>query len=169
MSDCGGVESIFYDQKYTKTIEDTVAVALHAGTDLNCGSFYAKYSQQALDKKTIIEADIDQAVIRSFDVLVRLGYFDPPESQPYRQIPPSVVDTLASRQFTLESAQESLVLLKNSNKALPLNINELTNKKIALIGPTANATKLMQGNYFGVAPYLTSPLMGFKSIVEGTV
>lgn len=51
VSDCGGVESIFYDQNYAKTIEDTVAVALHAGTDLNCGSFYAKYSQLALDKK----------------------------------------------------------------------------------------------------------------------
>lgn len=62
-----------------------------------------------------------------------------------------------------------IVLLKNSNKALPLNITELTNKKVALIGPTANATKLMQGNYFGVAAYLTSPLMGFKSIVEGIV
>jgi beta-glucosidase-like glycosyl hydrolase len=169
VSDCGGVESIYYDQKYTNTIEDTVAVALHAGTDLNCGSFYAKYSQQALDKKTIVEADIDKAVIRTYDVLVRLGYFDPPESQPYRQIPPSAVDTPASRQFTLESAQQSMVLLKNSNKALPLNMDQLTNKKIALIGPTANATRLMQGNYFGTAPYLTTPLMGFQTIVQGSL
>jgi beta-glucosidase-like glycosyl hydrolase len=169
VSDCGGVESIFYDQKYTSTIEDTVAVALHAGTDLNCGSFYAKYSQQALDKKTIVEADIDRAVIRTYDVLVRLGYFDPPESQPYRQIPQSAVDTPASRQFTLESAQQSMVLLKNSNKALPLNMDQLQNKKIALIGPTANATTLMQGNYFGKAPYLTTPLMGFQTIVQGSL
>ena len=167
VSDCGGVESILYDQKYTNTTEDTVAVALHAGTDLNCGSFYAKYSQEALDKRTIVEADIDRAVTRTYDVLVRLGYFDPPEMQPYRQIPPSVVDTPASRQFTLESAQQSMVLLKNLNKALPLNLNQLSNKKIALIGPTANATTLMQGNYFGKAPYLTSPLMGFQSIVQG--
>lgn len=144
-----------------------MAVALHAGTDLNCGSFYSNHTQAALDKKTIVEADIDQAVVRAFDVLIRAGYFDPPELQIYRQILPSAVDTPASRQFTLESAQQSMVLLKNLNKALPLNINQLTNKKIALIGPTANATKLMQGNYFGVAPYLVSPLMGFQSSVEG--
>lgn len=144
-----------------------MAVALHAGTDLNCGSFYSNHTQAALDKKTIVEADIDQAVVRAFDVLIRAGYFDPPELQIYRQILPSAVDTPASRQFTLESAQQSMVLLKNLNKALPLNINQLTNKKIALIGPTANATKLMQGNYFGVAPYLISPLMGFQSSVEG--
>lgn len=61
-----------------------------------------------------------------------------------------------------------MVLLKNSNKSLPLNINELTNKKIALIGPTANATKLMQGNYFGTAPYIITPLMGFQLIVQST-
>ena len=129
---------------YTTTIEDTVAVALHAGTDLNCGNFYSQHAQQALDNKTIVEADIDQALIRNFNILVRLGYFDPPEEQPYRQIPKFAVDTPASRQFTLESAQQSMVLLKNANSSLPLNINQLTNKKIALIGPTANARQLFR-------------------------
>lgn len=163
ISDCGGVESILNEQNYTKTVEDTVAVALHAGTDLNCGSFDSNHTQEALDKQTIVEADI----VRAFDVLIRFGYFDPPQLQIYRQIPPSAIDTLASRQFTLESAQLSMVLLRNLNEVLPLNINHLTNKKIALIGPTANATKPMQGNYFGVAPYLISPLMGFQLFVEG--
>jgi len=167
VSDCGAVEKIFNAHHYTTTVEDTVAVALHAGTDLNCGSFYSKYTQQALDKKTIVEADIDQALIRNFNILVRLGYFDPPELQLYRQITKSAVDTNASRQFAFESAQQSIVLLKNLNNSLPLNLTELTNKRIALIGPTANATKLMQGNYFGVAPYLIDPLTGFKSIIEG--
>ncbi len=60
-----------------------------------------------------------------------------------------------------------MVLLKNLNNALPLNINQLTNKRIALIGPTTNATVLMQGNYFGTAPYLTAPLTAFQTIVEG--
>jgi hypothetical protein len=69
--------------------------------------------------------------------------------------------------MSLEAAQQSLVLLKNLNNALPLNINQLTNKTIALIGPTANATRLMQGNYFGVAPYLISPYMGFNATVQG--
>ena len=122
-----------------------------------------------MNEKTIVEADIDQAVTRSFDIRVRLGYFDPPELQPYRHISSSAVDTPASRQFTLESAQQSMVLLKNSNKSLPLDMQELTNKTIALIGPTANATTLMQGNYHGIAPYLTAPLTGFTTIVEGNL
>jgi beta-glucosidase-like glycosyl hydrolase len=152
---------------YTSTVEDTVAVALHAGTDLDCGSFYGQHTQTALDNKTIVEADIDQALERTFNVLVRLGYFDPPEQQPYRQLSKTDVDTDESRQLALEAAQQSIVLLKNANKALPLDLNQLQNKRIALIGPTANATILMQGNYRGIAPYLISPFIAFQNVTQG--
>jgi beta-D-xylosidase 4 len=81
----------------------------------------------------------------------------------------SDVDTPQSRQLTLEAAQQSLVLLKNENKALPLDLNQLRNKKIALIGPAVNATQLMQGIYYGQAPYLISPLAGFKNVTQGTI
>jgi beta-glucosidase-like glycosyl hydrolase len=64
--------------------------------------------------------------------------------------------------LALESAQQSIVLLKNLNNALPLNINQLSNKTIALIGPTGNATKLMKRNYCGNAPYLIDPFTAFK-------
>lgn len=152
---------------YTSTVEDTVAVALHAGTDLNCGDFYLQHTQEALNKQTIVESDIDQALERTFNVLVRLGYFDPPEQQPYRKLSKADVDTLESRKLSLEAAQQSIVLLKNANKALPLNIEQLQNKKIALIGPTAAATVLMQGNYYGKAPYLIDPVTGFRGITQG--
>jgi beta-D-xylosidase 4 len=62
-----------------------------------------------------------------------------------------------------------MVLLKNLNKALPLNISQVQSKTIALIGPTANATVLMQGNYYGPAPYLVSPLLAFQSMIQGKV
>ena len=154
---------------YTSTVEDTVAVALHAGTDINCGQFYSKHAQTALDKKTIVEADMDQALERAFNVLIRLGYFDPPEQQPYRRLSHIDVDTAEARKLALEAAQQSLVLLKNTNRALPLDLNQLRSKKIALIGPSVNATKLMQGNYFGTAPYLISPIMGFENVTQGIV
>ena len=169
VSDCDAVETIIRAHNYTHTPEDTVAAALHAGTDLDCGNYYKNHTQEALDKQTIVEADIDQALVRTFTVLIRLGYFDPPEEQPYRNLSAIDVDTPQSRQLTLEAAQQGAVLLKNANKALPLDLNQLRNKKIALIGPGVNATQLMQGIYFGQAPYLISPLMGFQNITQGTV
>ena len=144
-------------QNYTSTVQDTVAVALYAGTDLECGTFYLQHAQEVLDNKTIIESDIDQALERTFNVLVRLGWFDPPEQQPYRLLNKDNVNTMETQNLALQSAQESIVLLKNMNRALPLNISQLKGKKIALIGPTANATVLMQGDYYGIAPFLTDP------------
>ena len=167
VSDCGAVAAIMDSHHYTSTVEDTVAVALHAGTDLNCGDFYSQHTQEALDKKTIVEADIDQAVVRTFNVLVRLGYFDPPEQQPYRKLSKVDVDTPAARKLALEAALQSIVLLKNANNALPLKPNQLEGKRIALIGPTSGATVLMQGNYFGVAPYLIDPIMAIEELAKG--
>ena len=167
MSDCGAISTIMNTHHYTSTVEDTVAVALHAGTDLNCGVFYANYTQQALDKKTIVEADIDRALQRTFEVLVRLGWFDPSEQQPYRQLSKADVDTPQSRQLALESSQKSIVLLKNANRSLPLSVDRLSTGKIVLIGPTADATVLMQGNYYGKAPYLIDPITAIKNITAG--
>ncbi len=167
ISDCDAVDTIMNGHHYTSTVQDTVAVALHAGTDIDCGSFYSKHTQEALDNKTIVEADIDQALERAFNVLVRLGYFDPPEQQPYRHVSKNDVDTMESRQLALEAAEQSIVLLKNTNKSLPLDINQLQNKRIALIGPNANVSRLMQGNYFGKAPFLIDPRTAFEQITQG--
>ncbi|UJR08239.1 hypothetical protein I4U23_012512 [Adineta vaga] len=167
VSDCNAISDILHTHHYTSTDEETVAVALHAGTDLECGVFYLFHMNDALKKKWINETDIDQALMRTYDVLIRLGWFDPPEQQIYRQLNKNDVDTIEARQLSFISAQESIVLLKNINQALPLNMNQLTNKRIALIGPTADATVQMQGIYHGRAPFLIDPLTGFKNLTSG--
>lgn len=119
-----------------------------------------------MDNKTIVEVDVDRALSRAFTVLIRLGYFDPPEIQIYRNLSKVYINTTEAQQLALLSAQKSMVLLKNINKILPLNIDQLTNKTIALIGPAFNATELMQSNYHGAASFLISPLMGFNTITQ---
>jgi beta-D-xylosidase 4 len=152
---------------YTSNIPDTVAAALHAGVDLDCGNFYNTSIPIALDNKTIVEADVDLALSRTFTVLIRLGYFDPPELQIYRNLSRVDINTTAAQQLDLLSAQESIVLLKNIDKSLPLNLDQLAGKTIALMGPAFNATELMQSNYHGAAPFLISPLMAFDAITQG--
>jgi beta-D-xylosidase 4 len=88
--------------------------------------------------------------------MIRLGYFDPPESQPFRQLVWTDVNTQDSQTLAHRAAVEGLVLLKNDG-LLPLPAN---GRKVALIGPYVNATTDMQGNYFGTAPFIVTPFQG---------
>jgi beta-glucosidase-like glycosyl hydrolase len=128
---------------YTSNIPDTVAAALH-----NRSNFYNIHVQAALDNKTIVEVDVDQALIRTFSVLIRLGYLYPPEDQIYRNLSRVNINTPEAQQLVLRTAQESIVLLKNVDKSLPLNLDQWASKTIALIGPSVNATELMQSNSY---------------------
>jgi len=103
-------------------------------------------------------------LIRRYASLVKLGYFDPPAVQPYRQITFAEVSTLSSQELALQAAEEGLVLLKNDG-SFPLSSDI---KTVALIGPLANATYQMQGNYEGVAPYLHSPYEAATQIWTAT-
>lgn len=66
------------------------------------------------------------------------------------------MNTPEAQQLAHTAAVEGMVLLKNDG-VLPLSKRI---RKLALIGPWANATTLMQGNYLGVAPFLVSPVLG---------
>ncbi|KAJ7680539.1 glycoside hydrolase family 3 protein [Mycena polygramma] len=171
VSDCDAVESIAPPyHNYTSTFQEAAAVAIKAGTDLNCGSIYYDYLQQALDENLVVRTDIEKTLVRQYASLVRLGYFDSADKQPYRQLSWDDVSTPASEQLATTVAAEGFVLLKNDG-TLPL---QKSLKKMALIGPWGNATEDMQGNYYGTAPFLISPLMGAAAagydvtFVEGT-
>jgi beta-D-xylosidase 4 len=161
-SDCDAVQNIYNasswnvgrGHNYTQTPEQAVADALNAGTDLDCGTFYPDFLGQAYEQGLYNISTLDRSLIRRYASLVRLGYFDPPTDQPYRQLTFANVSTNASQSLALKAAEEGIVLLKNDG-TLPLSSDV---KVVTLIGPWAAATVQMQGNYYGVAPYLHSPL-----------
>lgn len=90
---------------------------------------------------------------------MRLGYFDPPSSQPYRQLGWSDVSTPYAEQLALTAAEEGITLLKNDG-LLPIS----SLGSVALIGDWSNASTQMQGNYYGIAPYLRTPLFAFQNV-----
>jgi xylan 1,4-beta-xylosidase len=72
--------------------------------------------------------------------------FDPTASQPYTKIGIDQINTPAAQQLALRNAQEGIVLLKNVGDALPLKQDQ--SSTVAVIGPNAQATTVMQGNIF---------------------
>jgi beta-D-xylosidase 4 len=160
-SDCGAIDNVFTDHNFTKTPEQAVAASLKAGTDIDCGGYYQKYLPNAYKEGLFDESVLDMALVRQYSSLVRLGYFDPSEDQPYRSLHFDSVNTAFSQALAKRAAIEGIVLLKN-NGFLPLSLTP--NSSIALLGDWADATTQMQGNYQGVAPFLISPLSAAKKL-----
>lgn len=114
--------------------------------------------REALAQGLLTEADLDRALKNIFRIRFRLGQFDPPELNPYSQIPESVICSSEHVKIALQVQRESIVLLKNDNKTLPLN--PAATKKIAVIGPLADEVHMDW--YAGYAPYLTTILEGIR-------
>ncbi|HPB58913.1 MAG TPA: glycoside hydrolase family 3 N-terminal domain-containing protein, partial [Candidatus Saccharicenans sp.] len=117
VSDCDAVDDIYATHKLVPNLAEAAAMALKAGTDLNCGRAYAALLE-AVRKGLVDEATVDIAVKRLFTARFRLGMFDPEERVAYAGIPYSVVDGPKHRLLALEAARQSIVLLQNKNNVL---------------------------------------------------
>ncbi|TLD36740.1 beta-xylosidase [Venturia nashicola] len=160
-SDCDAVQNIFLPHQYSATREQAAADALNAGTDVNCGTYFPNHLPAAFQQGLFNESTLDRALIRQYSSLIRLGYFDAPAEQPYRQLTFQDVSTSSAQALAYRAAVESITLLKNDG-LLPLQLS--TSSSIALIGDWANASTQMQGNYAGVAPYLHTPLYAAQQL-----
>ncbi len=157
VSDCGAIADMVYNHHFFKTGAEAVARSIIAGCDLNCGTMYRQYAQEALNEGLLEVKDLDSAVERILSARFRLGEFDPPDMVPYSSITKDQLDSKAHRDLALEVAQKSMVLLKN-NGILPLKKNKI--KSIAVIGP--NAAEAQLGIYSGYPNIQVSPLEGIK-------
>lgn len=166
VSDCDAIVDVFEGHKFTKTQAEAAAVSLKRGMDNECADFftvtqdnsdYVKYLD-AVKEGFLTEADINVALKRLFTARMRLGMFDPPSIVPYAQTPESEIDSTAHRQLALKAARESLVLLKNDG-VLPLPSSA---KKILVVGPLAESTQVLHGNYSGTASHAVTALEGIR-------
>ncbi|KAL8097526.1 hypothetical protein AgCh_030594 [Apium graveolens] len=166
-TDCDSLEVMFDKQHYTRTPEETAAIALKAGVDLNCGDHLRIYTPDAVQEGLVAEADVNRAVKNNFAMLMRLGFFDgDPRQQLYGNLGPNDVCTPANQELAREAARQGFVLLKNSRGSLPLS--PTATKSIAVIGPNANVTTTMIGDYAGTPCRYTTTLQGITSVVPAT-
>ena len=168
VSDVDSVSDIHATHHLTKDAAESAAHAIKNGMDLNSGTTYSALPE-ALRRGLCMEADIDKAVKRCMVARIKLGLFDPPEKVKYAQIPASVNDSVEHDALALRMAQESIVLLKNEGKVLPL----AKKGTIAVIGPTADDGDIREGcgvlvgNYNGTPSHRVTFLDGIIRKMEG--
>ena len=163
VSDCGAPTYLKKSHHYVSNDTLAAKVAIEAGLDLECGdNIYKKYLIPALEQGLITEELINQSVRRILESRFKLGIFDPKENNPYTRISPDVIGSQKHQNLALETSRQSIVLLKNQNKILPLDATKI--KKIAVVG--FNANQVVFGDYSGlsvIAP--VSPLKGIQNKV----
>jgi beta-glucosidase len=156
LSDCWAVRDFHEHHKVTPGPEESAALAISNGCDLNCGCTF-EYVVQAVKNGKLEEKYVDQAVFRLMRTRLRLGMFDPEEDNPYMGLTEEVVDSPEHRKLARESAVKSTVLLKNSGDVLPLKDNL---KNIYICGPNAANIGALIGNYYGSNPRIVTPFEG---------
>jgi beta-glucosidase len=162
VSDCWAIRDFHENHKVTASPEESAALALNAGCDLNCGCTYPELTVSR-KKGLVTEEAIDAALTRLLRTRFKLGMFDPPEQDPYGGLGREVINCEKHQRLARQTAEKSIVLLKNEGGLLPLDDSA---KKIAVIGPGAANAHTLFGNYYGVSSRFVTILEGLGEKVR---
>jgi beta-glucosidase len=166
VSDCDAVRDIAANHRYRPTQAQGAAISVIRGMDNECVTFTSRFGEpvekayiDAVQQGYLPESTLDTALIRLFTARIKLGMFDPPDIVPFTKIDEKELDSAEHRAHALKLANESMVLLKNDG-LLPLK-PEI--RRIAVIGPLADQTRPLIGNYAGQPTHIVSIMDGLKA------
>ena len=162
VSDCWAVMDFHENHKITKSEKESAAMAMNNGCDLNCGCAFRSL-RDAVKGGYVEESRLDEAVTRLMETRLKLGMFEEEGTVPFDRISYDRVDTPQNRALNLKIAEKSLVLLKNENNLLPLDLEKIG--AIGVIGPNAASRKALVGNYEGTASRYVTVLEGIQDYV----
>ena len=157
VSDCWAIPDFFEKGRhgFTDSPVQAAALAVRNGLDVECGSTFVNIPA-AVEQGLLDEADLDRNLMRILTERFRLGEMD--GSSPWDDLDPAIVEGPEHRARSLKMARESLVLLQNKG-VLPLHPGQ----KVAVIGPNADDTEMMWGNYNPVPKSTVTLLDAFKA------
>ncbi|HKF50455.1 MAG TPA: glycoside hydrolase family 3 C-terminal domain-containing protein [Terracidiphilus sp.] len=166
VSDCDAVRDVAANHRYRPTQAQGAAISVIRGMDNECVTFTSRFGDpvekayvDAVQQGYLPESVLDTALIRLFTARIKLGMFDPPDMVPYTKIDEKELDSPAHREHARKLANESMVLLKNDG-LLPLKPGI---KRIAVVGPLADQTRPLIGNYAGQPTHIVSVMDGLKA------
>ncbi len=162
VSDCWAIKDFHENHHVTATAEESVALALKNGCDVNCGSTYILV-YKAYQDGLITEEEITAAAEHLMRTRMRLGMFDETEFDGLGYMD---VETREHLDVSLEAARNACVLLSNDG-ILPLDKSKINT--IGVIGPNAQSRKALMGNYHGTASRYVTILEGIQDAFDGRV
>ncbi len=162
VSDCWAINDFHAHHKITKTPLESAAMAMNNGCDVNCGCMFPNL-RDAVKGGYVEEARLDEAVTNLMECRMKLGMFEEEGTVPFDVIGYEQVDTAENKSLNLEISRKSLVLLKNQDNLLPLDLTGI--KSIGVIGPNADSRKALVGNYEGTASRYVTVLEGIEDYV----
>lgn len=165
-SDYGGLDQLYNFHKIADNASEAALLGMKAGVDLEAARPHVyPHLIELVKSGRIKESQIDTAVARILTLKFKAGLFEKPLADTARI--KDRVHTPEHIKLSQQIAEESIVLLKNNNNLLPLNISKL--KSIAVIGPNAN--KVQYGDYSFTRDNLSgvNVLEGIKQFVGNNI
>jgi beta-glucosidase len=158
VSDWFGIDQLRDKHKLATDLKDAALKAFNAGVtiDLPYGINYVNLTQLVKDGKISMQA-IDAAVSSILRLKFQMGLFDAGDILLTEAL--NFNQKTEGRALALKIAEESLILLNNKNKTLPIQKGQY--KKIAVIGPFGNINLL--GDYSGVPSRNVSIVQGLRN------
>lgn len=115
-------------------------LGIEAGVDFDMKTnVYSNHLKSLVEKGEVDEKLIDEAVLRILNLKNELGLFEDPYRGANGETEKNIINSEKNKKIAKSLAQESIVLLKNENKVLPID----KSKKIALIGPYSNEKSIL--------------------------
>lgn len=174
-NDVGRLQTMHY---ITDTRAEAAILGLKAGVDmdlvlgkpLEAYAYHKTVLKDTLQQNPQLVKYVDRAVSRILTAKHKLGLFGSDLKEAKTD---TIVSTRAHQEFAYEMAKKAIVLLKNENNLLPLDMSKIGS--LAVIGPNAteerpaNGTYSLLGGYSGLPPFYVSVLDGIKAKVGDDV
>jgi len=123
VTDMGALDFAVTQHKYFNSSLESAAAAANAGVNLELPGSATPVYLKLLDAVKMGLVSFDTIVDRVkplFYTRMRLGEFDPPNSNPYASVDMSVIENSIHRELAVMAATQTFVLLKNMDNLLPL-------------------------------------------------
>lgn len=164
VTDCGALDDIFMRHKVMPSGVEVAAAAIKAGVNLDCSNILQSDVEKAVEQKLLTEKEIDSSLAHLLRTQFKLGFYDDAAANPFHSYGADSVANAGHTALARTMAQQSMVLLKNDNRLLPLDKKKYP--AIMVLGSNSTSMDALLGNYHGVSKQAVNFLEGITNAVD---